>query len=175
MSSPTLIPLCGLGYDVHAFMEGRPLFLGGVQIPSARGLDGHSDADVLCHAIADAILGAIGEKDIGHHFPNTDPRFRGICSLELLKHVMGLVREKGGRLVNIDSSLIAEAPKIGPHIASMREALGNALGISPNRIGVKATTNEKMGFIGRGEGIAALATACVLVADSEDSPADESV
>jgi 2-C-methyl-D-erythritol 2,4-cyclodiphosphate synthase len=131
-------------------------------------LDGHSDADVLCHAIADALLGAIGERDIGHHFPNTDPAFRGISSLELLKHVMTLVRSRGGRLVNVDSSLIAEAPKIGPFIAAMREALADALGISANRIGVKATTNEKMGFIGRNEGIAALATACILMPDTED-------
>jgi 2-C-methyl-D-erythritol 2,4-cyclodiphosphate synthase len=163
-----MIPLCGLGYDVHAFAEGRPLVLGGVLIPSPRGLDGHSDADVLCHAIADALLGAIGERDIGHHFPNTDPAFRGISSLELLKHVMTLVRSRGGRLVNVDSSLIAEAPKIGPFIAAMREALADALGISANRIGVKATTNEKMGFIGRNEGIAALATACILMPDTED-------
>jgi 2-C-methyl-D-erythritol 2,4-cyclodiphosphate synthase len=167
----TMLPACGLGYDVHAFADGRPLYLGGVLIPSPRGLDGHSDADVLCHAIADALLGAVGERDIGQHFPNTDPALRGISSLELLRRVMDLVRRRGGRLVNIDSSVIAEVPKIGPHLDSMRTALSAVLGISQSRIGIKATTNEKMGFVGRHEGIAALATACVLIPDEEELPA----
>lgn len=164
-----LLPLSGIGYDVHAFRAGRPLILGGVEIPSDRGLDGHSDADVLCHAIADAILGAVGEVDIGQHFPNTDPAYRGISSLELLRRVMALVHEKGGRLLNVDASLIAEAPKVGPYVAAMRERLGAALGLSPARVGVKATTNERMGFIGRGEGIAALAVASVLVPENPTS------
>jgi 2-C-methyl-D-erythritol 2,4-cyclodiphosphate synthase len=166
--SSAMIPVCGLGYDVHAFAENRALFLGGVQIPSPRGLDGHSDADVLCHAIADAILGAVGARDIGHHFPNTDPAFRGISSLELLRRVMDTVRERGGRLLNIDASVIAEAPKIGPHIDAMRAALAPVLGIPQRRIGIKATTNEGMGFVGRGEGIAAMATASVLVPEDAD-------
>ena len=165
-SAPAMLPLSGIGYDVHAFISGRPLILGGVEIPSDRGLDGHSDADVLAHAIADAVLGAIGEVDIGQHFPNTDPAFRGISSLELLRRVMALVHEKGGRLLNIDASLIAEAPKVGPHVAAMRERLGAALGLPPARVGVKATTNERMGFLGRGEGIAALAVASVLMPDT---------
>ena len=161
-----MLPLSGIGYDVHAFISGRPLILGGVEIPSDRGLDGHSDADVLAHAIADAILGAIGEVDIGQHFPNTDPAYRGISSLELLRRVLALVQAKGGRLLNIDSSLIAEAPKVGPYVSAMRERLGAALGLPPARVGVKATTNERMGFVGRGEGIAALAVAAVLMPDA---------
>jgi 2-C-methyl-D-erythritol 2,4-cyclodiphosphate synthase len=161
-----MLPLSGIGYDVHAFISGRPLILGGVEIPSDRGLDGHSDADVLAHAIADAILGAIGEVDIGQHFPNTDPAYRGISSLELLRRVLALVQAKGGRLLNIDSSLIAEAPKVGPYVSSMRQRLGAALGLPPARVGVKATTNERMGFVGRGEGIAALAVAAVLMPDA---------
>lgn len=162
-----MVPLSGIGYDVHAFVTGRPLVLGGVEVPSDRGLDGHSDADVLAHAIADAILGAIGEVDIGQHFPNTDPAYRGISSLELLRRVMVLVRKQGGRLLNVDASLIAEAPKVGPYVSAMRERLGEALGLPSARVGVKATTNEKMGFIGRGEGIAALAVASVLLPDTE--------
>jgi 2-C-methyl-D-erythritol 2,4-cyclodiphosphate synthase len=161
-----MLPLSGIGYDVHAFISGRPLILGGVEIPSDRGLDGHSDADVLAHAIADAVLGAIGEVDIGQHFPNTDPAYRGISSLELLRRVLVLVHEKGGRLLNIDASLIAEAPKVGPYVSAMRERLGTALGLPPARVGVKATTNERMGFVGRGEGIAALAVATVLMPDT---------
>lgn len=162
----SMLPLTGLGYDVHRFAEGRPLILGGVEIPSARGLDGHSDADVLCHAIADAILGSVGEKDIGHHFPNTDASIKGISSLELLRRVMGILRTHQGRLVNIDSTLVAEAPKINPHVESMRRCLSEVLGIAPARIGIKATTNERMGFVGREEGIAALAVATVLIPDT---------
>jgi 2-C-methyl-D-erythritol 2,4-cyclodiphosphate synthase len=153
--------LSGLGYDVHRFIEGRALILGGVEIPHSHGLDGHSDADVLCHAIADAILGAIGERDIGHHFPNSDPSIRGISSLEIVRKAAQLVATQGGRVVNIDASLIAEAPKIAPHLAAMKARLSAALGIPPQRVGVKATTNERMGFIGRGEGVAAMAVASV--------------
>jgi len=159
----SMLPLTGLGYDVHRFAEGRPLILGGVEIPSVRGLDGHSDADVLCHAIADAILGSVGEKDIGFHFPNTDASIKGISSLELLRRVMVILRTHQGRLVNIDSTLVAEAPKINPHVESMRRRLSEVLGIAPARIGIKATTNEGMGFVGREEGIAALAVAMVLI------------
>jgi 2-C-methyl-D-erythritol 2,4-cyclodiphosphate synthase len=153
--------LSGIGYDVHRLVEGRALILGGVEIPYTHGLDGHSDADVLAHAIADAVLGAIGERDIGFHFPNTDQSIRGISSLEILRKVGSLVVEKGGRLVNIDATLVAEAPKISPHVAAMRANLAEALGLDPKRVGVKATTNEGMGFLGRGEGIAALAVASV--------------
>jgi len=151
--------LVGTGYDVHRFAEGRRLILGGVEIPHARGLEGHSDADVLCHAIADAILGAIGERDIGHHFSNTDPAVRGISSLEIVRKAGELVAALGGRINNVDSCLIAEAPKIGPHIAEMKANLARVLGLETNRVGIKATTNEGMGFLGRGEGMAATAVA----------------
>jgi len=153
--------LVGTGYDVHRFAEGRKLILGGVEIPHTHGLDGHSDADVLCHAIADAILGAIGERDIGHHFPNNDPAIRGISSLEIVRKAASLVTAAGGRINNVDSCLIAEAPKIGAHITAMKANLARAIGIEPARVGVKATTNERMGFLGRGEGIAATAVASV--------------
>jgi 2-C-methyl-D-erythritol 2,4-cyclodiphosphate synthase len=159
------ISLTGIGYDVHRFAENRALILGGVEIPHTHGLDGHSDADVLVHAIADAVLGAIGERDIGHHFPNSDESIRGISSIEILKKATALVRGKGGRVINIDATLIAEAPKIGPHVAQMRENLAAALGIPVARVGVKATTNERMGFLGRGEGIAAMAVASVQLPD----------
>ena len=151
----------GIGYDVHRLVADRPLVLGGVEIPHPLGLDGHSDADVLCHAIADALLGAAGEPDIGHLFPNTDPSIRGISSLEILRRVRALLDEKSIRLHNIDATLIAEEPKISPHLALMKERIGAALGLPPTRIGIKATTNESMGFLGRSEGMAALATACV--------------
>ena len=129
----------GIGYDVHRLVAGRPLILGGVEIPHALGLEGHSDADVLCHAIADALLGAAGEPDIGHMFPNTDPSIRGISSLEILRRVR----------TRLDENSI------------MKNHVGDALGLPPERVGIKATTNETLGFLGRGEGIAALSTACV--------------
>ena len=151
----------GIGYDVHRLVADRPLVLGGVEIPHPLGLDGHSDADVLCHAIADAILGAAGEPDIGHLFPNTDPGIRGISSLVILRRVRAVLEVKSIRLHNIDATLIAEEPKISPHLVLMKERVGAALGLPPNRIGIKATTNESLGFLGRGEGMAALATACV--------------
>mgnify|MGYP001415179057 CR=1 FL=1 len=155
--------LVGIGYDVHRFAEGRPLILGGVEIPHILGLDGHSDADVLSHAIADALLGAVGERDIGQHFPNSDESIRGISSLEILRKVADLVTSRGGRILNIDATLIAEAPKINPHVTAMRENIAAALGLAVNRVGVKATTNEGMGFVGRSEGIAAMAAASVSV------------
>jgi len=151
----------GIGYDVHRLVAGRALVLGGVEIPHPLGLEGHSDADVLCHAIADAVLGAAGEPDIGHHFPNTDPAIRGISSLEILRRVRVVLDGKGALLNNVDATLIAEEPKISPHLALMKERVGDALGLPPERVGIKATTNESMGFLGRGEGMAALATACV--------------
>ncbi|HWL51972.1 MAG TPA: 2-C-methyl-D-erythritol 2,4-cyclodiphosphate synthase [Chthoniobacteraceae bacterium] len=160
--------LVGIGYDIHSFAPveaGRKLILGGVEIAHSQGLDGHSDADVLSHAIADAVLGAIGEADIGHHFPNTDPSIYGISSLEIVRRAVELVAEQGGRIINVDSSLIAEAPKIGPHLEAMRNNLAEALGIAPRRLGIKATTNERLGAIGRHEGIAAMAVASVELSD----------
>lgn len=151
----------GIGYDIHRLVEGRALILGGVEIPHTLGLDGHSDADVLCHAIADALLGAVGERDIGHHFPNSDQSIRGISSLEILKRVAQVIAAKGGTIVNVDSTLMAEAPKIGPHLTPMRTNIANALGIAIDCVGVKATTNEMLGAIGRGEGMAAMAVASV--------------
>src|SRR4051794_21054302 len=159
--------LSGIGYDVHRFAEGRPLILGGVEIPHSHGLDGHSDADVLAHAVADAVLGAIGEREIGHHFPNTDASIRGISSLEILRKVADLLANQGAQLQNIDATLIAEVPKIYPHVENMRENLARALRIPAKRVGVKATTNEAMGFVGRREGIAALAVASVAVKDED--------
>jgi 2-C-methyl-D-erythritol 2,4-cyclodiphosphate synthase len=151
----------GLGYDIHRFAAGRPLILGGVEIPHDFGLEGHSDADVLSHAIADAVLGAIGEQDIGHHFPNTDPSIRGISSLEILEKAANLARSRGAHLNSIDATVIAEAPKIAPHVFPMRERIAAALGLPAARVAVKATTNEGLGSIGRGEGIAAMAVASV--------------
>jgi 2-C-methyl-D-erythritol 2,4-cyclodiphosphate synthase len=153
--------LVGIGYDVHQLVEGRALILGGVEIPHTHGLDGHSDADVLAHAIADAVLGAIGERDIGHHFPNTDESIRGISSLEILRKIASLIINRGARVINIDATLIAEEPRIGPFVAEMRKNLAEALQIPVARVGVKATTNERMGFLGRQEGIAAMAVASV--------------
>ena len=151
----------GIGYDVHRLVTGRPLILGGVEIPHPLGLDGHSDADVLCHAIADALLGAAGEPDIGHLFPNTDQSIRGISSLEILRRVRALLDEKSIAIHNIDSTLVVEEPRISPYLANMKELVGAALNLPPARVGIKATTNETMGFLGRGEGMAAMATACV--------------
>jgi 2-C-methyl-D-erythritol 2,4-cyclodiphosphate synthase len=151
----------GLGYDIHRFTPGRPLILGGVPIPYELGLEGHSDADVLSHAIADAILGAIGERDIGHHFPNTDDSIRGISSMEIIRQALNLLNARGGRINNIDSTLIAEAPKIAPYLQAMRTKLAEALSLDASRIGLKATTNEGLGAIGRGEGIAAMAVASI--------------
>jgi 2-C-methyl-D-erythritol 2,4-cyclodiphosphate synthase len=151
----------GIGYDVHPFQEGRPLVLGGVTIQHSRGLKGHSDADVLSHAIADAVLGALGEPDIGHWFPPTDPSIEGISSLKILEKCAQIAGEKGMRIENVDASLIAEAPRVKPHAAAMKQHIAAALGIQPDQVGVKATTNERLGFVGREEGIAAMAVACV--------------
>lgn len=151
----------GIGYDVHPFETGRPLVLGGVTIPHSHGLKGHSDADVLSHAIADAVLGALGEPDIGHWFPPSDPSIEGICSLKILEKCAQIATEKGMRIENVDSSLIAEAPRVKPHAAAMKQNIAAALGIQPDQVGVKATTNERLGFVGREEGIAAMAVACV--------------
>lgn len=151
----------GIGYDVHRFAEDRPCILGGVEIPHARGLDGHSDADVLAHAIADAVLGAVGEPDIGHFFPPGDPACKDISSMEILRLAARRVRERGGRLVNVDSTLVAEAPKVLPHAPAMKANIAAALDIPADAVGIKATTSERLGFVGREEGIAALAVASV--------------
>src|ERR1044071_2470802 len=149
----------GIGYDVHAFAAGRKLILGGVDIPHGKGLDGHSDADALMHAICDAVLGALGEEDIGHFFPNTDPRWKGVPSKIFLEEAAKQVAKRKGKIVNVDATVIAQAPKIYPHIAEMKKRIAAALGVTEKQIGVKATTNELMGFIGREEGIAAMAVA----------------
>ena len=151
----------GIGYDVHQLVEGRKLFLGGVEILHDKGLDGHSDADVLMHAICDAVLGALGERDIGHFFPNTDPRWKGVRSHVFLEEAARQVAFRQGRIINLDATLIAQQPKISPHIHDMRLAIATALNINFNKVGLKATTNEHLGFIGREEGIAAMAVASV--------------
>jgi 2-C-methyl-D-erythritol 2,4-cyclodiphosphate synthase len=151
----------GIGYDVHQLVAGRRLVLGGVEISHTKGLDGHSDADALMHAITDAVLGAVGEVDIGHLFPNTDPAWRNAPSRIFLEEAARRVKARGGRIVNIDATLIAERPKIYPHLAGMKTNIAAALGIPVTKVGVKATTNETMGFVGREEGIAAMAVASV--------------
>ena len=158
----------GIGYDVHPLVPGRRLVLGGVDIPHPLGLEGHSDADALLHAITDAVLGAIGEVDIGHLFPNTDPSWKGAPSRVFLEEAARRVKARGGRIVNVDASLAAERPKIFPHIAAMKLNIARALGLDPARVGVKATTNERLGFIGREEGIAAMAVAAVDLPEPED-------
>jgi len=151
----------GIGYDVHQLVAGRKLVLGGVEIPHPKGLDGHSDADALMHAICDAVLGALGEEDIGHFFPNTDPRWRGVPSRIFLEEAARQTAKRGGQIVNVDATVIAQAPKIYPHLAKMKQCIAAALGVSEKQIGVKATTNEHLGFLGREEGIAAMAVASI--------------
>jgi 2-C-methyl-D-erythritol 2,4-cyclodiphosphate synthase len=153
----------GQGFDVHQLVEGRPCIIGGVTIPFEKGLLGHSDADVLLHAISDALLGAIGEGDIGRHFPDTDPAFKDADSVKLMEHVWKLVKERGYRLANLDATIIAQAPKMAPYIPQMREVIARVLEADElSQVNVKATTTEKLGFTGRGEGIAAQAV-CLLV------------
>ncbi len=151
----------GLGYDVHRLALGRDLIIGGEKIPWEKGLLGHSDADVLIHAVMDALLGAAALGDIGQHFPDTDPAYKGISSLRLLDHVAGLLREKGFTTGNIDAVIIAQKPKMAPYIPGMRRNIAAALGISEDRVNIKATTEEKLGFTGREEGIASQAV-CLL-------------
>ena len=155
----------GNGFDVHAFANDRPLVLGGVTIPFPRGLAGHSDADVLLHAIADALLGALALGDLGAHFPDTDPRWKGADSRALLRHVLTLVQGKGYAVVNVDATVIAQAPRLAPFVGRMRESIAADLACDLDRVSVKATTTEHLGFIGREEGIAAFAN--VLVATVE--------
>lgn len=152
----------GIGYDVHRLAPHRKLVLGGVEIPFDKGLAGHSDADVLTHAIMDALLGAAGLPDIGALFPTDDPRYEGAASLKLLQHVAELLAQHGLSVGNIDATVIAERPKIAPVVEQMRQGLGESLGVPPERIGIKATTNEGLGFLGRAEGIAAIAIALLL-------------
>ena len=149
----------GTGYDVHRLVEGLPLWIGGVQIPHTHGLLGHSDADVLIHAICDALLGAAALGDIGKHFPDTDPQYKGISSVILLTHVGKLLKEKGYTVGNIDSTIVAQRPKLAPYIQQMRQAMADALGIDVEQVSVKATTTERLGFEGREEGISAQAIA----------------
>jgi 2-C-methyl-D-erythritol 2,4-cyclodiphosphate synthase len=151
----------GLGYDVHRFKKGRKLILGGVLIKSQKGLDGHSDADVLIHALMDALLGAAGLNDIGHFFPNTDDKYKNISSLKLLEAVYKELKKRKLTIKNADITIIAENPKIFPYIDKMKENISNVIKINKSRLAIKATTNERMGFIGRGEGIAAMAVASV--------------
>jgi 2-C-methyl-D-erythritol 2,4-cyclodiphosphate synthase len=152
---------CGIGYDIHRLVQNRKLILGGVEIPYLLGLEGHSDADVLLHAIADALLGAIGAGDIGRHFPNTDQSIRGISSIDILHRCSQILAGRKAYVVHVDATIIAEAPKIEPHIAAMRKNIAHALGRAESDISVKATTNERLGPIGRGEGIAAMAIATI--------------
>lgn len=151
----------GIGYDVHQLKAGRPLILGGVVIEHDTGLDGHSDADVLMHAICDAVLGAIGEGDIGSFFPPSDPQWKNAPSRIFLEEAARQITKRNGQLINVDAMLIAEAPRIAPHIPAMKENIAAALGIAADAVGIKATTNETMGFVGRGEGMAAHAVASV--------------
>ena len=151
----------GIGYDIHRLGQNRKLILAGVEIPYLLGLEGHSDADVLSHAIADALLGAICAGDIGQHFPNTDESIRGISSVEILKRVAKILGDKKARIINVDATVIAEAPKLVPHVIEMRKKMAAALGISDSQVSIKATTNERLGPIGRGEGISAMAIATV--------------
>lgn len=155
----------GFGFDVHSFAEGRKLILGGIEIPSDKGLQGHSDADVLLHAISDALLGALALGDIGQHFPNTDPKWKDVKSSVILKHCYQLVKEQGYNLSNIDCMLAMEQPKILPFVESIRKNLAELMQVSLNQISIKATTTEKLGFVGRSEG--AVATAIVLLTKSE--------
>ena len=159
----------GQGYDVHALVPGRPLVVGGVTIPHSHGLLGHSDADVLLHAITDAVLGAAALGDIGRHFPDTDPRFAGADSVALLREAVGLARKAGFAMVNVDATIIAQAPRMAPHVAAMIERIAAATGLDAGRVNVKAKTNERLGFTGRGEGIAAEAIALLVRQDAGEA------
>jgi 2-C-methyl-D-erythritol 2,4-cyclodiphosphate synthase len=156
----------GNGFDAHAFAEGRPLVVGGVTIPHHRGLAGHSDADVLLHAITDALLGALALGDLGAHFPDSDPRWRGVDSRVLLRHAMTLVAERGFAVANVDATVIAQAPRMAEHVPAMRANIAADLRCEVDAVSVKATTTDRMGFTGRGEGIAALATVLLETPDA---------
>lgn len=147
----------GQGIDVHQLVSGRPLWLGGVEIPFERGLEGHSDGDALLHAVADAILGALGEGDLGKHFPSSDERWRGVASAEILSVVVGMMEERGYRVGNVDATLVAQAPRLSPHQAEMQKRLGELLGAEAGRVNLKVTSTDRLGALGRAEGIAGLA------------------
>ena len=149
----------GFGYDVHRLVEGRKLMIGGIKIPGPQGLQGHSDADVLLHAVCDSLLGALGEGDIGRHFPDTDPQFQGISSLRLLQKVAEKLAERGFLVENVDSTVVAEQPRISPYIPLMAEKIASTLGVPIGRVNIKATTSEGLGFVGEGKGMAAFAVA----------------
>ena len=151
----------GLGYDAHRLVEGRPLILGGVAIPYHLGLLGHSDADVLTHAIGDALLGSVGAGDLGSHIPDKDPAYKDISSLILLERIMAMVRQRGFRPLNVDATVVAQAPRLAPHLPEMRARLAPILGLAPEDVNIKATTTEHLGFAGRGEGMAAYAVVLV--------------
>ena len=153
----------GLGFDVHPLVRGRPLVLGGVTIPSEVGLGGHSDADVLAHAVGEALLGALALGDLGRHFPDTDPQYRGISSLALLAKVLALLSARGARLVNVDGTILAQAPRLGPYLDEMAKRLADTLGLGAEAVSVKAKSPEGLGLVGRGEGIAAMAVVAVEV------------
>ena len=156
----------GIGYDVHALVAGRPLVIGGVTVPHSRGLAGHSDADVLLHAICDALLGALALGDLGMHFPDTDPRWKGADSRALLQHVMSLLRARGYAVANLDATVIAQAPKLAPFIQAMRDNVAADVGCDTSCVSIKATTTERLGFAGREEGIAAEAVVLVMAVSS---------
>jgi 2-C-methyl-D-erythritol 4-phosphate cytidylyltransferase / 2-C-methyl-D-erythritol 2,4-cyclodiphosphate synthase len=162
-----MISRTGIGFDVHALAAGEELWLAGIRIPHDRGLKGHSDADVALHALTDALLGAIGDGDIGQHFPPSDPQWRGAPSSRFLEHARDLIVRRGGRIDHVDLTIICEAPKIGPHRQAMRETIAHLLGLPLGRISLKATTTERLGFTGRGEGIAAQAAATVRLPEDE--------
>ena len=155
----------GLGFDLHPLVAGRPLMLGGVRVPSELGLDGHSDADVLTHAVGEALLGALALGDLGRHFPDTDPRYRGIASLRLLEEVRVLVEGRGGRIVNVDATVLAQSPSLAPFLPEMAKRLADAIGLDAGRVSVKAKSPEHLGLLGRREGIAALAVVGVEVGE----------
>jgi len=155
----------GLGFDLHPTATDRPLVLGGVAVPSERGLGGHSDADVLSHAVAEAMLGALALGDLGRHFPDTDPRYKGISSLSLLRQVLALVATRGARIVNVDATILAQAPRLAPWLPDMAKRLAETLGVDPQRVSVKAKSPEGLGLLGRQEGIAALAVVSLEVAE----------
>ena len=156
-----MVSRTGMGFDVHAFEPGDGVWMGGILVPHDRGLKGHSDADVVLHAVTDALLGAIGEGDIGQHFPPSDPQWRGAASSRFVEHARGLINARGGRIDPVDATVICEAPKVGPHRGAMRAKLAELLALPLSRVSIKATTSERLGFTGRGEGIAAQAIATV--------------
>ena len=159
----------GFGFDVHPLVKGRKLILGGVEIPYGLGLEGHSDADVLVHAICDSLLGAMGERDIGHHFPNSDPRYRGISSLRLLEEVRGIMVRRSFLLGNLDSTVVAQEPKISPYLAEMIGKISQTLDATPGQVSVKATTAEGLGFVGEKKGIVAYAVALLVLTAGEEA------